>query len=257
MRTTLLICLSALFCTTGIAQPKEKKSVVIGKMTTKENALLILNPPEANQGVILPQLSSAQRTSINPSSPSENGLIVFDTDLKSFLFWSDGAWVKSHADNLIETKFLSIDPLSFRGLKASNSIRPANMVVFETENTFVTVSQNNQGEQIMASLNLPHASVMKELTVYYMDNDSRTLKVKLMRKSLPGNNEEIISWESSGSSSEVNAQSFQSFNGLEVIDLEKYSYRLLVIFDTNNDDAINEPADATQRLYGVKIKYQE
>lgn len=257
MRTTLLICISALFCTSAFAQPKEKKSVVIGKMTTKENALLILNPPEADQGVILPQLSSAQRTSLKPSSPSENGLIVFDTDLKSYFFWSDGAWVRSHSDNIIQTKFLSIDPLSFRGLKPSNSLKHAHLVVFEAENTFVTVGQNIEGEQIMASLNLPHASVMKELTVYYMDNDSRNLKVKLMRKSLPGNNEEIISWESSGSNSEVKAQSFQSFNGMEVIDLENYSYRLLVIFDITNDEIIDEPANAKQRLYGVKIKYQE
>lgn len=226
-------------------------------MTTKENALLILNPPDADQGVILPQLSSAQRTALKPSSPSENGLTVFDTDLKSYFFWSDGAWVRSHADNIIQTKFLSIDPLSFRGLKPSNSIKHTNMVVFETENTFVTVGHSNEGEQIMASLNLPHAAVMKELMVYYMDNDWRNLKVKLMRKSLSGNNEEIISWESSGNDSEVKAQSFQSFNAQEVIDLENYSYRLLVIFDITGDVIIDEPANATQRLYGVKIKYQE
>jgi hypothetical protein len=53
----------------------------------------------------------------------------------------------------------------------------------------------------------------------------------------------------------VRAQSFTTFNGSEIIDLEKYTYRLLVTFDTDND--VDEASEARQRIYGVKVKYQE
>lgn len=253
MRNTLLIIAGILFYTAVISQPKDKKSVVIGKMTTKENALLILNPPEGNQGVILPQLSTAQRTSLIPTSPSENGLTVFDTDLKSYFFWSDGAWVRTHAENNRKIKFLSIDPLNFQGLQTNNNIRHGNHAVFETDNTFITPSRDDDGTEIIAPINLPHGAVLQELTLYYMDNDSRNLKIKLMRKVLSGINEDILNWESSGNESVVKEQSFSSFNGNEIIDLEKYTYRLLVAFDIDNDD----PSEARQRIYGVKVKYQE
>ena len=90
-----------------------------------------------------------------------------------------------------------------------------------------------------------------------MDNDSRNLKIKLMRKVLSGINEDILNWESSGNESVVKEQSFSSFNGNEIIDLEKYTYRLLVAFDIDDDDKIDGPSEARQRIYGVKVKYQE
>jgi hypothetical protein len=256
MKTTVLTIAVALIYATVIAQPKEKKSVVIGKMTTRENALLILNPPDADQGVILPQLSTSQRTSLIPSSPSENGLTVFDTDAKAYYFWSDGAWVRMHADNGIRTKFVSIDPLSFQEVKRSNSIKHQNLVVFESENSYLTASSPDIGQQAMAPVNLPHGATVQEVTVYYMDKDSRNLKIKLLRKSFSGNSEEMIQWESSGSAPIIREQSFSSFNNQQVIDLEKYTYRIQVIFDLNGD-LVNEPDEAKQRMYGVKIKYWE
>lgn len=76
------------------SQTSEKKSVVIGTMSSRPNALLVLNPPNNDQGVLLPQLTSAQRQAIAPSSPDDDGLIVFDKDDKAFYFWKQGQWTK-------------------------------------------------------------------------------------------------------------------------------------------------------------------
>lgn len=132
-----------------------------------------------------------------------------------------------------------------------------NLVVFETDNTFVTASRNNAGEEAMAAVKLPHNAIIKELSLYYMDNDNDNLKVRLMRKSLSGENQTLINWESSGNTSVVQQQMFYYFNGHEIVDLENYTYRLSVIFDIDDTDTVNEPSQARQRIYGVRIKYQQ
>jgi len=78
----------------AFSQSSEKKSVVIGSMSSHPNALLVLNPPNNDQGILLPQLTSAQRQSIAPHSPDDDGLIVFDTDDKAFYFWKQNQWTK-------------------------------------------------------------------------------------------------------------------------------------------------------------------
>jgi hypothetical protein len=257
MKKTLLLVAGALLSFAVMAQPKNKRSVVIGKMTTKENALLILNPPNSDQGVILPQLTTGQRLALSPSSPSEDGLTVFDTNAKSYFFWSEGKWVRTLAENTATTRYYSIDPSAFQELKPDNSTRHTNITVFETDNTFVTASRSDGAEQMIAPLTLPHGAVMRELTLYYLDNDNSNLTVELLRKNLSGKNEELLNWQSAGSSANVAQQTFTSFNGAEVINNEIYSYRLLVIFGHSIADPIIDPSQARQRIYGAKIKYQE
>ncbi|MGC1242791.1 MAG: hypothetical protein WA874_14465 [Chryseosolibacter sp.] len=252
---SLLTIAVALLSLTVFAQT-EKKSVVVGSLTSRPNALLIVNPPNADQGVLLPQLSTGQRMSLKPSSPAEDGLIVFDTNFKAYYYWSDGAWVRLRTDKK-ETTYYTIDPLGFQELKPNKEIRHNNLAVFEAENTFVTVRPDGAGEQIIAPVSLPHGAVMQEVTVYYMDNDNRNFKVYLMRKSFTGSNEEIIRWESSEDSNTIKSQSFSNFQGLETVDLENYSYRLVVVFDIDDGITIEEPSDARQRIYGVRIKYQQ
>jgi hypothetical protein len=255
MKTSLTLAV-ILLSLAAFGQPPDKKSVVIGSMTSKSNALLIVNPQHSDQGVLLPQLSSSQRAAMKPSSPSENGLIVFDTNLNSFFYWSEGGWVKLHAENNAKESFLSIDPTEFRELKPNNNIRHSNLAVFESDNTFVTASRDGLGEEIIAPVNLPHGAVIKELAIHYMDNDADNLKIYLMRKGLSSGSEQILAWESSGASPSVKSESFSNFNGREIINLESYSYRLVVVFDLDNDETVDEPLEARQRIYGVRIKYQ-
>jgi hypothetical protein len=254
MRTLLTVAV-ILLALTVIAQP-DKKSVVVGSMTSRPNALLIVNPEHSDQGVLLPQLTTGQRMSLKPTSPAENGLIVFDINQKSYFYWSDGAWVKLHAENNLKESYLAIDPIHFRQLNPNDNIRYANLAIFESDNAFVTASRNGLGEEIIAPVSLPHGAVLKEVSVFYMDNDSDNLKVYLVRKSHVGNSEQVIGWESSGTSASVRTESFTSFNGRETIDLENYTYRILVVFDLDDGEDVYAPLDARQRMYGVRIKYQ-
>ena len=253
----LLMIVGCLLSLSTVAQPAEKKSVVIGSLTDKPNALLIVNPQNSDQGVLMPQLSTVQRTSMKPSSPAEDGLTVFDTGLQAYYYWSNGAWVRLIAANYRKDSFYSIDPGNFQQLKANNNVSYNNLAIFETDNTFVTATRDGLGEEIIAPVNLPHGSSIKELSLYYMDNDSDNLQFRFMRKSLSGSNENILTWTSSGSATLIRSETFSSFNGMETIDHENYTYRLVVLFDIDPEDIIDEPLQAKQRVYGVKIKYQQ
>lgn len=252
---TLLTIAFALTCLVVRAQP-EKKSVVIGSMTNKPNALLIVNPQHSDQGVILPQLTTAQRLALKPSSPSEDGLIVFDTNLAAYFYWSDHNWVRLLHNNFRKTSFLSIDPAAFRELKPNDDVRHDNTAVFESDNSFITATRDFN-EQIIAPVQLPHGAVIKELKVHYMDNDDRSIKLYLVRTGFGQSPEELLRWESSGASASINVKTFDSFNSMQTIDLEHYTYRLIVEFDIANGDVVNTPGEAQQRLYGVKIKFEE
>src|SRR5690349_15382686 len=65
-------------------------------MIDKPNAILVINPPNSDQGFLLPQLTTTQRLSINPSSANDDGLMVYDITDHSFYYWSanGNAWVK-------------------------------------------------------------------------------------------------------------------------------------------------------------------
>lgn len=253
---TLLPWAFVLFSVVAIAQP-QKSSVVIGTKTSKPNALLIVNPQHSDQGVLLPQLSTKQRTSMSPSSPSEDGLILFDTDEKSYFYWSNGQWLRMETARPVESSFYSIDPASLVGLKPDGNHRHNNHIVFESDNTFVTASREGEGEQVMAPINLPHGAVMEELTVFYMDNDDNNLTINLSRRSHSGKTEEILTWESSKSSASVRSESFTDFSSASAIDLENYTYRLLVVFNIGGGDDVTTPSEARQRLYGIRIRYHE
>jgi hypothetical protein len=250
--STVIVCL----CISAAAQQTQKKSVVIGSMTTRPDAVLIVNPPDSDQGVLLPQLSTGQRMSLQPSSPTEDGLIVFDTNFQSYYYWSNGKWAKMNARGKTDS-YYSIDPAGFQHLSSSGNMRDNNLAVFETDNTFVTATADALGEQIIAPVNLPNGSLMNELAVYYMDNDTDNLKMTLLRKSFGGDNEVIFTWESSGSTGAIQTQTFSDFQDKGTIDCENYSYRLIVEFDIDPEDVITKPEDARQRIYGVRIKYQQ
>lgn len=236
---------------------QEKKSVVIGALTEKPNALLIVNPENADQGVLMPQLSTDERLSVTPDSPSEDGLIVFDKTLHAYFYWSEKKWTELQVVKPKTPRFVAIDPVAFQPLKRNNQTRHSGLVVFEDDNAFVTVSNSELGEAIITPIVLPHGSNIEELMVFYMDRDpENNMKVTLMRSDFAGNKAVVVDWESTGAAPVIRNQAFRYFSGMETIDLEKYSYRLMIEFDID-DIRINEPGEARQRIYGVRIKYHE
>jgi hypothetical protein len=112
---SLVVCI-------GTALAQDKKSVVIGSLIDRPNALLVISPPNGNQGFLLPQLSTTQRLSISPASPADDGLMVFDLTDKSFYYWNNSAWVKGLGD-AATSQSLTYDPVTQRlTISGSNNV---------------------------------------------------------------------------------------------------------------------------------------
>lgn len=174
---------------------QEKQSVVIGSLIEKPNALLIVNPPNGDQGVLLPQLSTAQRLNLKPKSPSEDGLIVYDSGEGVYYYWSNGQWLRFNgvSGGSSFNSFTSIDPLDFQPMSAGNDVRHNNVVVFEEDHSFLTLHNTNNGTAVAAPVQLPHGAFLEGVTLYYMDNHpQRDMKFALIRKSLSGASETIV-----------------------------------------------------------------
>jgi len=72
-----------------------QKSVGINTLNPNPNAVLELVAPDGNQGLLLPKLTTVQRTDVSfmsSLSSSENGLIVYDTTLNSLFWWDGTSW---------------------------------------------------------------------------------------------------------------------------------------------------------------------
>ena len=81
---------------------QESGSVGIGVENPNPNAILHLVSPGNNQGLLIPALSTSQRTA--PSfqgnlTSVDNGLLVFDLNMKTFFYWQDSKWVALSAGN--------------------------------------------------------------------------------------------------------------------------------------------------------------
>lgn len=83
----LLLLLS--FTSATLVASYAQNSVGIGTTTPDPNAVLDLQSPTSDQGILVPRLTTAQRTGMALAA-AQNGLLVYDADLSSFYYW-DGA----------------------------------------------------------------------------------------------------------------------------------------------------------------------
>ena len=75
-----------------------QNSVGIGTNSPNTNAVLELVSTGNNQGLLIPRMTTAQRTDAGFTSgltATENGLMVFDSDEGAIYHWFNGAWVNS------------------------------------------------------------------------------------------------------------------------------------------------------------------
>jgi hypothetical protein len=61
---------------------------------TSTNALLELKPVSNDKGILVPRLTTAQRTAMTPDANADKGLMVYDTDTQSFWYYNSTAWVE-------------------------------------------------------------------------------------------------------------------------------------------------------------------
>lgn len=89
---TLLPCL-AICLALPLSVFSQNKSLGVGTTTPNPNAALHVESPTNNQGIIIPRLSTAQRTGITPTLVAGDiGLIIFDTDLRALAIWNGSGW---------------------------------------------------------------------------------------------------------------------------------------------------------------------
>ena len=85
-----------LLCGTGILLTYGQNSVGIGTEEPNPRAVLHLVSPTNSQGLLIPSMSTDQRTSeafVASLSSSENGLLVYDSDDDTFYHWVDERWI--------------------------------------------------------------------------------------------------------------------------------------------------------------------
>jgi hypothetical protein len=73
-----------------------QNSVGIGIVNPNKNAVLDLVSQGNNQGLLVPRLTTAQRTAnsfISTLTNNENGLLVFDSNDNTFYFWQNSQWL--------------------------------------------------------------------------------------------------------------------------------------------------------------------
>jgi microcystin-dependent protein len=75
------------FCQSGVG---------IGVVNPDASAVLHVQPPSNNKGLLIPRLTTLQRNSI---SPAADGLLVYDTDLKRFCFYNGGWFTLNEMTN--------------------------------------------------------------------------------------------------------------------------------------------------------------
>jgi len=77
----------------GVNISYAQSGVGIGTPNPNPNAVLDIVSTSNDKGVLIPRLTTAQRTAMNTSlSANEHGLMVFDTDLNGFYYWDSIAW---------------------------------------------------------------------------------------------------------------------------------------------------------------------
>jgi len=71
----------------------QNKTLGVGTTAPNANAALHVESPTGNQGILIPRVSSTQRTGFQGAlGAADVGLIVFDTDLRALAIWNGTGW---------------------------------------------------------------------------------------------------------------------------------------------------------------------
>lgn len=78
------------------AEDVKGQAVSINATGTAPDAQSILDVSSTTKGVLLPRMTSAERVAVSPSAGSDFGMMVYDTDTKSYWYWdgSTNSWME-------------------------------------------------------------------------------------------------------------------------------------------------------------------
>ena len=134
--TTLLILLSIIAFYSNI---KAQQVIVTDDATyTTPAAGSVLDVKSTSKGLIIPRMTSSQRVTLGTTTPA-NGVVVYDTELKSFWYWDSELWRQIAASNL--------DLANIKFGDATNYSK------FESDGTLLMVGTAKVWDDIRVSLN--------------------------------------------------------------------------------------------------------
>ncbi len=114
MKSTILKGVTSLFLSYTLFTANAQNAVGIGTDTPNPRAVLELISPTNDQGFLVPRLTTAQRTAgsfTSSLSATENGLMVYDSDLNEFYYWINPGWVAVNSSTLSAGEGISIDSI--------------------------------------------------------------------------------------------------------------------------------------------------
>lgn len=97
----------------------------------------MLDVKSTTKGLIIPRMTTTQRTTLGSTIPV-NGVVVYDTDLKSFYYWETNTWMQIAASGL-----------NLTGIKFGDA---ANYSTFEADGTLLMVGNAKVWDDIRVSI---------------------------------------------------------------------------------------------------------
>lgn len=155
----------------------------VGIGTTTPDASSILDVESTTQGVLIPRMTTAQRTAI--ASPA-NGLLVFDTDEGNFYFYEAGNWGILNGQNssndytgwadYVDGTYTSASPYVLAGstkitlpndaATVRDSQKPIDVTTFYDSTTSTITGRNGDGINIVIEFKArPNTSSVTRLTL--------------------------------------------------------------------------------------------
>ncbi|MCD6366639.1 MAG: hypothetical protein J7L46_03765 [Bacteroidales bacterium] len=184
---------------------------------TSTNALLEVHSVNGNKGILVPRLTTVQRTAIITAGNTDQSLLVYDTDTKTFWFWDGTAWVEMATGGTVtddQQLTLSNDTLYIEdgnwiylggymdntdnqtlSLSGSNlSISNGNTITLPVDNDWV-ISGNNQYSGVSGNVGIGTTNPTEKLDV----SGNIRFSGSLMPNGNTGTSGQVLTSQGSGS----------------------------------------------------------
>jgi len=117
MRSNWFFKLSLVLIVSGLINLKGQTqdfSAGINIESPNPNAVLHLVSPNGNQGLLIPNLTTAQRTGMSLTA-ADNGMLIFDGEQGIFYFWLNPNWISLLVSETAQTLDLEANTLIISG----------------------------------------------------------------------------------------------------------------------------------------------
>jgi len=135
----LILILSGIICFPEFLKAQQVIVSDDASYTTPANGAM-LDVKSTTKGFIVPRMTTVQRTTLGNTSPT-NGVVVYDTDLKSFWYWESGAWLQIAASGI-----------NLTGIKFGDA---SNYSTFEADGTLLMVGNATVYDDLRVPLSEP------------------------------------------------------------------------------------------------------